>query len=577
MLYRFAIDLYNKIEERGLHIRNDGRDTKWYNQLKIRFNCPPNTGLKSHLRNQKVLAADFIKEFLEVTEPFSLMYFEIFSIMKEYQATKVGSENELKIECNFGTKKFKIDLTDFQEWVRIEKTIKGSRRHQIWTEHDVWQLTDFFGMLGVNSRDLILNYPLQVPLPKTKGYLELDRCIKTIFNLLDSISKRIYEQERGNVGTNPFEMLEDNLLSHNFIHGAFSRVLARYEEYLLQNDFRNIEKAVAFFHDYILSNLTTVHIEEEDLIDEFINILNLPFWKNRWYLYEVWITLTIVRELHKYNVKLNDENGVLPLKSGSFTTVATFQARGGNKYSILAQFKTDLNGYPGRKGIEPDIRIAEESGKKVEQTRFIIECKQRMAMGSQDLEENAYIYEYGAPNSLKNFFVNYDCFPNVQSSKLSKTQFFSEVRPGMAREFTKALLNELTQGGILSAVRKFDAILVDCSLSMGGDNEYNDKTREIILTMIRQCRIEKKFYFGSKFVDASDMEPDDFVRNIYPNMGVDMLGKHFKLLHNKHPHVKKILLLTDGEYRPNPLPEDVHFLFDITEYRPSQLLGLIDF
>ncbi|MDR7869171.1 MAG: VWA domain-containing protein [Sporomusaceae bacterium] len=577
MLFRLAIDLYNEIEKRGLHIRKDGRDTQWYNQLRKRFNCPPNIGLKTHFRNKKVSAADFIKEFFEVTEPFSLMYFEIFSIMKEHQVTKAGSESDLKIECDFGTKGFKIDLADFQEWVRIERTIKGSRRHRLWTEYDVWQLTDFFGMLGVDSRDENLFYPIQIPPPESKGYLELDKCIQDIFYLLTAIAKRISAGDDGRCGTNPFEIIDDNPLSDNFIHGAFSIILARYKAYLLQDDLNNIERAIAFFHDHILSNLTIVHMEEEDLIDEFINILNLPFWKNRWYLYEIWVTLTTLRALNKYKVKLNDKSGVLPLKTGSFTNVATFQVDRGDKYSILAQLKTDIKGYPGRKGIEPDIRFVENSSTKAEHTKIIIECKQRMFMRSKDLEENACLYEYGAPNSIMNFFVNYDCFPSIASPKLTKTEFFSKVRPSMTGEFTKALLNELAHAGILPASNKFDAILVDRSLSMGSDNEYNEETKEIIFKIIRKYRIDNKFYFGSEFIDASSMEPEEFVRNIYPNMGVDMLGEYFKLIRDKYPDVKKILLLTDGEYNPNPLPQDIRVLFDITEYRPSQLVGVKEF
>ncbi len=576
MIYKLANDLFAEILLRGFDPRTkDGRDNILYLKLKKELKCPEYMGLQRFLTSSKLSATDFIIAFFKVVEPFSLMYRDIYSVMKQH-SVKSGSES-IKIRFDSLDATFDIDLSDFQKWMHVQNIMRRMLETRLWSQKDFWKLLEFFSMLGAKrkwncQRKFDPSERYDVPKPVPSGFTRLDDALEVIYNLISNTASEIYEANRHSeerfatvlreVSSTRNENNYDDeydrrsiLTDASFTRESFPSVLFSYEDLLekIQDGSWNrtrLEESLSYFEE-ILSKLRSEGREEDVIVETFFKILELPFWKYRWYVYEVWTTMILVSTLSEYGIKLQLEGGtILPLRRGKDSVVGQFQDQNGRTYLVITQRQTSVSGILGRKAICPDIRLAEHPGTLPEQTIVIVECKQRRTMKEHDLLKNISLYEQGAPSSFRNIFVNYDQFP-VVSGKSVKTSLLSEFQPknpDIVQDFREIVHEEMTKANILPKRPRFDALLIDISGSM--QNAYDDiSIQDNFLKFLQQNYGLRIFYFNDDLIEPGKIPTEIIAQSIRSRItGGTSLSCTLETLRRNYPNIKKIAILTDGDY-----------------------------
>ncbi len=592
-----AYILYKKILESGFDPRRKfGRDNKFYLKLKKEINCPINKGMDSFLKLRKVSAAEFITAFFRVSEPFSEMYKYIYKTMHKHHTSQGSESIKIKFEDSIG-KECEIDFSDFEDFSKTYATLYQIIRIRNWSRDDFRCLHEFFNKLRINLPEEIefrhvLNESFMIIPPVHSGIERLDNALEIVYSLFDETAKAIKEVNKplsdfdtdmsldefgcsfkriyhpGFILSDPtftFEIFPSLVAHYNSLMGQIIKV--ELTELL-------VEEALDYFEE-LLKKVSTITKDNNVMIEIFEKVLNLPFWKYRWYVYEIWTTCIVIGSLDGYNLKLcAGTDGVLPLIRGKESKVAKFKDDKSEEFTILAQARTTILGIPGRKEIMPDLRIVKYPYKEPQNTYLIIECKQRRSMQVSDLQRNIFLYEHGAPKSLKNIFVNYDIFPKL-SAKFKRTEVISEFQPRNitgVKKFENSIKNLLISNKIMPPQgKKINVVLMDVSGSMSG--HYSDGRILFDLEKLKNQNPDMKLFCFNNDLCSELSVGKDLLNNINKNIrgGTD-LEKALRMLHIKNPEYRKVLVLTDGGF--SEVPEDLSNIFELFQCWPNQIFSL---
>lgn len=549
-------ELYKKMQEYGFDPRKGiGRDDCLYKGIKRGLKCPKNMGLTKYLKTREVSAASFLASFLNVGEPFSEMYKGIYTTMKQFQTKKASEVLKIRFDDKNDTMK-DLDFSEFEKYMSIFNKIKQMPMFLDWTKKDYRRLKDYLISLGIQDwahvKKLRGFQPcLTILHPVCTGHKKIDSMAVKIYFLLKRTDELIGPHR--NDDDMSYSCPEGQTLEydHVFVLETFPALVGLYNGLIesiekSSSDLNQIEEAIKT-DDEIFKKLNDVRVLEERLVRNFETILNLPFWRYRWYVYEIWVTCSVIQVLQEFHPKLNiDDNGVLCLVRGKESIVAKFKlATADEEYVIAAQVYTPAQVVAYRKGIVPDIRIAKADYKKRENTLLLIECKQRKRMGRESLQENIEVYELETPESVQNIFVNYDVFPEIEK-KYIKTEIFSEFQPGniTVKLFEKLLKSSLQKFETLPDSCRIDVILIDISGSMR--NQYNSNqivNRLLVLKKINPNLICIPFDTELKYEIEID---NQILENIKKKIGGGTnITYVLESLRVRYPECKRLLILTD--------------------------------
>lgn len=183
-------------------------------------------------------------------------------------------------------------------------------------------------------------------------------------------------------------------------------------------------------------------------VERFIEFTELPFWKHRWFLYELW-TLVRVLDVAASAGAVTLEGltqprpGVLEwvLPGGMASAPVVRITNGTRSVSVWTQLKSQ---HPEtRAGLEPDLRIRQD--RRPEADLFLIENKDRLTITSGKLAEIVRRYVTGT-KVQRAWFINYETFPpaahDLESSYPDRgVRVVSKFRPdNVPADFDSSLL-----------------------------------------------------------------------------------------------------------------------------------------
>jgi hypothetical protein len=186
-------------------------------------------------------------------------------------------------------------------------------------------------------------------------------------------------------------------------------------------------------------------------VERFIEFTELPFWKHRWFLYELW---TLVRVLdagaRAGTITLEGLTQPRPgvhewvLPGGMASAPVARITNGTRSVSVWTQLKSQ---HPEtRAGLEPDLRIRRD--RKPEADLFLIENKDRLTITTGTLAEIVRRYVTGTKVQGA-WFVNYETFPSgaadLESGHPGRgVRVVSKFRPdNVPEDFEPSLLTAL--------------------------------------------------------------------------------------------------------------------------------------
>jgi hypothetical protein len=308
------------------------------------------------------------------------------------------------------------------------------------------------------------------------------------------------------------------------------------------------KEAIEYFEEEIWSKLQ-FRIKEE-VVKELLDVLNLPFWKYRWYLYEVWATMHTIDAFTDYNISFNvDSSGTLAVDRGRTTAIATINTNKGD-LKFIAQLKTPVAGMRKRKSIKPDLRVCVEPVENPDNTLLLVELKQRKKMTPKYLSEIIAAYEKGCPKSVQNYFLNYDeLSPKCNTLTTMRTQLvgdFNTSHPALISWYKKDIVKHIINLGY-GPEKQFDAILFDISGSMAGRYD-SAEVQEAIKTLLLNNRQSLIFLFNVQLIEPKAKDPLAIAELLKNTWGETELEPCLKQLLSNFKDIKRILVITDGEY-----------------------------
>ena len=338
-----------------------------------------------------------------------------------------------------------------------------------------------------------------------------------------------------------------------------------------------IQSAIDYFDEKITPNLKQTTRTVEANVELLFEILNLPMWRYRWFVYEVWCSIQAVEALEAYNSCLSIVDDKLIIDQGKrWSEFAKFESNIGG-CTLYCQPYIETKRIFGRKAIMPDLVISTDPIDATQNPaiKILIEFKQRVSYSRSQLIKLVNDYDKGSSQSVLNLFVNYDLFPDISDNDLNTTQksiLLSHMNPNFSeqvKEYRGLITDTLKKHQIYPLNPKIDAILLDVSSSMESEYRKND-SYDVLTKIINDVTGVKVFYFNDDLIDPDTIEPEhltSFSRLESMIRGGTSLEKTLRTLQKEFPEVKKVLLITDGNYGSSEVKRN----YEIIESRPSNL------
>jgi hypothetical protein len=547
-----AVSLWDKLREGGLELGKEGRDVALLNELKRRLKFGKGD-IRRQLKRAKI--EEFIYAFFAVVEPFAKMYAEIYNLMQEFGARRAKENILVKFDFSFPGGKLEFDISRFKDSYEVLRRLKKAQ--VIWTLDDLHRIFKLIRIIEEGLKDM-----QQTP------YIEYER--GTNYKLPDvpcfrgelhNVLIKVREAVQRAIELVDFE---PNIDSKHPLWGLYcilTDLIPGLKSILLQDASRlagiephKAKEAVNYFEKEIWNKLQ-VRLKEE-IVKELLDILNLPFWKYRWHLYEVWATMHTIDALADFDTSFNvDSTGTLAIDLGKATEIASVHSSKG-VLKIIAQLKTTLKGIRGRKGIKPDLRVCIDPVNDPHSTLLVVELKQRKSITHKYLSEIIKAYEKGCPRSVKNYFLNYDTLPpklnRLAAGAAARSRLigdFNPSRPDLVILYKKDVAAQIIKAGY-NPPKRFDAILFDISDSMRG--KYNStEIQEAIKTLLMRNRLSQVFLFNTQLIEPEKKDPSAIAESLKSTKGGTALEPCLEQL-LKAKDIKRILVVTDGGYGKAP-------------------------
>jgi len=546
-----TVSLWDEICRRGLQPGKGGRDEALLDELRRRLNLRKKGDIRNQLKQIKV--EEFVYAFFGIVEPFAKMYAEIYSLMQQFGARRAKENILIKFDFTFPGGRLEFDINKFKD--SYEVLLRVRKLKIIWTDNDLLKLFKLFRIIEEGLKNMRptphvsykrgVNFKLpDVPYFRGGLYEVLKKvrdAVQGCIELVDSVPNIDSEHPLWGI----YCVLTD-------LVPGLQRILLQGAARLANIESHKAREAIDYFEKEIWSKLQ-FRINEE-FVKELLDVLNLPFWKYRWYLYEVWATMHTIDAFTDYNISFNvDSSGTLAVDRGRTTVIATINTNKGN-LKIIAQLKTPVVGIRKRKSIKPDLRVCVEPVENPNNTLLLVEFKQRKKITPKELSEIITVYEMGCPKSVQNYFLNYDEFsPKCNTLSTVRTQLvgdFNPSHPELISWYKKDIIKHIINLGY-GPEKQFDAILFDISGSMKGKYD-SAEVQEAIKTLLSHNRQSLIFLFNVQLIEPKTKDPSEIPELLKNTGGGTELEPCLKQLLSAFKDIKRILLITDGKYGEAP-------------------------
>ncbi|MEY2500938.1 MAG: hypothetical protein QOI07_1272 [Verrucomicrobiota bacterium] len=574
-----AATLYREVRNRGLDLRTDrGRDRALLAELARSLGCP-DLKLQSYLDSHPEITAEvFLQKFLRLAEPFAKMFEEIWQYLAE-RAAPGASET---IAVRFGldpASSTSVDLEAFRRYVETTRLAIAHVRIQTWPPEALSELFQLRKIFCVDENDPIIarrlaergnayyrpgeTYSLgELP----SGAHPLVARVHGLFqqivddyaqSCLPDTSRSLPELERENQRDEQVDelrhfafLLTDLIPGWKMIFAGADRITAT-----------NARAGEAFFARQIEPRLGSATARRTVPLLEALDVLDLPFWKDRWHTYEIWASIVTLRALAEYNPQLRIVEGRVALDGFSTAIVADLVGADQCPGCVAVQA---LTSHAGR-DIKPDLRVCITETVKAENTALIVEFKQREGMTRAHVEEVTEKYRAGAPNAGGVILLNYDQpqITAVLPPGCVLLQGFEPRAVALITEFERHVVGMLELAGF-HRPRGRRVLLLDVSGSMG--DSYTSARAQAALRSLLGARTLKIYRFNDGLVRGGDLkEPDE---SSLRGHGGTQLKLALDQLSELVGVIDRLLLVSDGGHDN---PSQPNFVSEMRECQPDAI------
>ena len=529
-LLKTGADIYQYLIEEG------GLDPKFYDKQFVADLCAylgfhKDCDLKKKLRT--VSPEKFMEAFFKALEPYARMMNDLCVFFYKHRIKRTNRSIKILFDFGKGIEDLEFDLEHFREILWRYKRIRSMITVYGLNIRDLWNLAEIFrNWWFINEirnkvvMQWLIDYehegvfndpePVYVELLHQRQEEVLRKSIKAWVDIVETIRKISLKRSdlkkyiSQDIGRKEDEALPEKyrVLELPEFEDWSPRDLAyldsdRWPYTFLKGIAVFLEKCSPTEDCYLVvvenlkqffDKIPHAQIETEDLIKEFLEILNLPIWKKRHELYQAWVLTQVDKALEDYERTVHHVNGNLVFRF-SGTHIASFETIEGRLH-LWSELRSPLKkpvGKSRKKAIQPDYRITYEPISEPTKTLITIECKQYKYPSLKNFSDAIIDYAKGCPNSII-ILVNYSKIPekiyeNIPSDIHSRIKIIGNFQP-LRIEKLEEFLNTIKMIVPPPVYQKheitgtlFDLIAVDVSGSMD-DHFSQDYVKKLIQMIV---------------------------------------------------------------------------------------------
>ena len=463
-----TLELWDQICETADFKSND-YDKELLSDIKKRLGFDEKCDIRAELSLRKTTSEQLVFVLHESLKPFSIMLCDLLKMFEEAGAQYTDKNIQIAFNFDDAKERFNLDLDHFRVYKEIVE--KGVCYELQLESINPWN--DFISplrellhsaciRLTINqppfpieinqwldeySRNREKNWPEWFPSPPKCGIERIDNLIAEIWQVPKAACELYNKCYQADLGR--WESLRKKVEGQNsgfyqaesdFWIGQF----VKYVCFLVYEIKKNTEtkdnpsqayKEIGDKLEVFRNRIPIASIKFERLVNELLNILNLPVWKKRYALYSAWVSTQIITAFDKRAVKYNVVDGMLSFSFGG--SIIAYIEQSSVKYTLFAELRTPFTGVKGHgrtHSIQPDYSLCVNDESDPKNTVLVVECKQYKKASKRNFTDAIIDYAGGRPIA-QIMLVNYTPIPDSIRTGLSpelsdRIPFFDALIPG---------------------------------------------------------------------------------------------------------------------------------------------------
>ncbi len=434
MSYQFFRHLCDTLEIRS---NSDAdRDRELYNQVRNRLVMGDFKPIDFFDQHPEIADAQILVTFLEVLQPFTTMLEFIFSICSRATRGATGGK-DFTIRYDVSANALKFDLEAFKRWRTVHSMVTG--KATIPRYHSDFVPTYGIKLENISKGELrTWNKPEKSAPPVNVETVRevLERANGVGFAHLQALDN-LFNSIRDDANITP-EGIEEWRTRYG-IEGTYfpsnAQGLRSWHEFMR----RGLDALEGIEPDVLVAShpaeeLSIALVDLNRALDEISKTRNmkawqeavelwlqLPYWKKRWQVYEVWVVANCIGSMLDAGgvLNLNDDNQLVLTSGLSPEPLAHIPFNASSRFELWMQYPLS----DSRKAIlRPDIAFVYRHRDTLVPIA-VIECKQRVAVTEQGMLADARKYLKHMPRKSSHLLVNYDQF---KTSALGKSSIYTD-------------------------------------------------------------------------------------------------------------------------------------------------------
>jgi hypothetical protein len=442
-----------------------GYDKDMFDELMHSFKMYPEHKFETALKKQQIKQEEFIVNFFQLLQPFSLMISNILALFEKNGIKQSNKNIEISFDSSLVNKKLSFNISNFIEYQEIVKKVICAHEKHIanigkftWEMWEIYrnritketQIPEFLKWKEVYEKGIVIPEAKFEWIPSSKDK-DFDKLISEIFDVWNTVKDILQsiaptKEERKSIyskRSSPYQPILQNETDY-WLQKALEKIFA------MARDYSGLDKKeqtdICDKLNEILQKLDKKTYTKEVSAKSLQEVLKLPVWKHRYEVYSIWIFSQIIEALDgTLNVNILNKDGELCF-SFPDSKLALI-----NNLQLWSELRTKCIVKPISKerkcNIQPDYSIITED---TSSSILVIECKQYKKQSVKNFSEAIIDYANNRPNA-KVFLVNYG--PMIKESILSRVgkslnkddigriSLFKELRPNSQEniDFRKAV------------------------------------------------------------------------------------------------------------------------------------------
>lgn len=417
-----AGELHRHLSElQNFNFGPDKRDESLYEHLKLSLGLPEGEFLLA-LDKAQTSSAAYLAALMSAAAPFSMMYRGILDYCKKTDTRKTAESTLVQWDIVIDGMRVPFSLEDLRVYDKIESFVKpdlkkwcGTKNAVMnWLSHEVFQeVSNGLASYGFDWTSIELFRIL------TDAHERAPEDFKGVFKGITNL----YIQPQN--GPAPADLCQRITEHENYIKHLNS----------VQDTFG-----------------------ESSLMEIASKFIELPMWKFRWQIYEIWILCTVLKQLEKvgFELKSSADSRTL-LELGQKAIVAT----GPNNTGAVVYQPTYTNS--AGNSVKPDVAVTSSGEVSHNAVELIVEAKQRFNLAQDHVNEVSRNYSAAVSDIGRVIVVNYDNIGSLISTDYESVVLLGNVRPGSEGE--KSLEKGIARSPLSRRLRE-EVWYVDVSMSM---------------------------------------------------------------------------------------------------------------